>query len=121
MPKDACYNQVKARYSSFPSARASQAIAKCRKSKGQVRKSKEGASLKRWQREKWKDTRTGKPCGAATRGSQYCRPTRKVSRQTPRTSSEMSKADRKAGQAAKSSGRRAPANPIKRRKSKYKV
>ena len=31
MPKDACYTKVKAQYNVFPSARASQAIAKCRK------------------------------------------------------------------------------------------
>ncbi len=46
MPKDSCYHSVKARYAVFPSARASQAIAKCRKGKGQVRKTKEGLSLK---------------------------------------------------------------------------
>ena len=30
---------------------------------GAVRKTKEGADLKRWFREKWIDVRTGKPCG----------------------------------------------------------
>ena len=30
MPKDACYQKVKARYKVFPSAYASGAIAKCR-------------------------------------------------------------------------------------------
>lgn len=118
--KDACYNKVKASYKTFPSARASQAIAKCRKEKGQVRKTEAGSSLKRWQREKWVDTRTGKPCGAKTRGSQYCRPSRKVSSKTPRTRSELSKAQVKAGQEAKSAGRKAPDRPIRRRrKSKY--
>ena len=34
-------------------------VAKCRKAHGQVRKSKKGASLKRWQKEKWKDKITG--------------------------------------------------------------
>ena len=120
MSKDACYKKVKASYKTFPSARASQAIAKCRKQKGQVRKTEAGSSLKRWQREKWTDTRTGKPCGAKTRGSQYCRPSRKVSSKTPRTKSELSKAQVKAGQAAKSAGRKAPDRPIRRRrKSKY--
>ena len=28
-----------------------------------VRKTKKGASLKRWFKEEWKDVRTGKPCG----------------------------------------------------------
>ena len=118
--KDACYNKVKASYSTFPPARASQAIARCRKEKVQVRKTEAGSNLKRWQREKWTDTRTGKPCGAKTRGSQYCRPSRKVSSKTPRTKSELSKAQVKAGQAAKSAGRKAPDRPIRRRrKSKY--
>lgn len=89
MPKDACYNKVKAQYKIFPSARASQAIAKCRKSKGTVRKSEKGTSLKRWEKEKWVDTRTGKPCGAGGK-NEYCRPTKKVSSKTPKTKSEMS-------------------------------
>jgi len=38
MPKDACYKKVKAQYAVFPSARASQAIAKCRKGSGAVKK-----------------------------------------------------------------------------------
>ena len=46
--KDACYTKVKAQYDVFPSARASQAIAKCRKGSGAVRKTEAGASLKRW-------------------------------------------------------------------------
>ena len=45
--KDACYKKVKAQYDVFPSARASQAIAKCRKASGSVRKTSEGTSLKR--------------------------------------------------------------------------
>jgi len=88
--KDACYKKVKASYKVFPSARASQAIAKCRKSKGQVNKSEKGASLKRWEGEKWKDTRTGKACGAGGK-NEYCRPTKRVSSKTPVTKSEMSK------------------------------
>lgn len=89
MPKDACYKKVKASYKIFPSARASQAIAKCRKSKGKVRKSEKGTSLKRWEKEKWVDTRTGKPCGAGG-SNEYCRPTKKVSSKTPKTKGEMS-------------------------------
>jgi len=89
MPKDACYNKVKAQYNIFPSARASQAIAKCRKQSGNVVKSSEGSALKRWQAEKWVDTRTGKPCGAGGK-NEYCRPSKRVSSQTPKTKSEIS-------------------------------
>lgn len=89
--KDSCYKKVKAQYAVFPSARASQAIAKCRKEKGIVKKSEKGTSLKRWQKEKWVDTRTGKPCGAGG-SNEYCRPTKRVSKSTPKTKSEISPA-----------------------------
>lgn len=107
MPKDACYKKVKASYKKFPSARASQAIAKCRKKKGNVRKTKKGASLKRWKAEEWKDTKTGKACGAKTKGKQYCRPTKRVSSKTPKTKSQMSKSAVRKRQAQKSAGKRA--------------
>lgn len=87
--KDACYKKVKAQYDVFPSARASQAIAKCRKSSGNVVKSEKGTSLKRWEKEKWTDTRTGKACGAGG-SNEYCRPKVKVSSKTPKTISEIS-------------------------------
>ena len=93
MKKDACYKKVKASYKVFPSARASQAIAKCRKESGQVTKSEKGASLKRWEREEWEDQRTGKPCGAGGK-NEYCRPTKRVSSKTPKTASEMSKSEK---------------------------
>jgi hypothetical protein len=99
--KDACYKKVKAQYDIFPSARASQAIAKCRKESGSVRKGEEGTSLKRWQSEKWVDTRTGKPCGAGGK-NEYCRPTKRVSSKTPVTKSEMSSSKLAAKKAEKS-------------------
>ena len=99
--KDACYSKVKAQYAVFPSARASQAIAKCRKASGNVRKSEEGTSLKRWQKEKWQDTKSGKPCGAGGK-NEYCRPTRRVSSETPKTKSEISPAKLAAKKAEKS-------------------
>ena len=89
MAKDACYKKVKAQYAVFPSARASQAIAKCRKASGNVKKTKKGSDLKRWQAEKWQDTKTGKPCGAGGK-NEYCRPTKRVSSKTPKTKSELS-------------------------------
>lgn len=99
--KDACYKKVKAQYDVFPSARASQAIAKCRKASGSVRKTDEGTSLKRWQAEKWTDTRTGKPCGAGGK-NEYCRPKVKVSSKTPKTISEISPSKLAAKKAEKS-------------------
>lgn len=62
-----------------------------------VRKSKKGASLKRWFKEEWIDVRTGKPCGRTKgedRGVPYCRPKKRVSSKTPKTASEMSSAEK---------------------------
>jgi hypothetical protein len=99
--KDACYKKVKAQYDVFPSARASQAIAKCRKASGNVTKSEEGSSLKRWEKEKWMDTRTGKACGAGGK-NEYCRPAKRVSSETPKTKSEISPSKLAAKKAEKS-------------------
>ena len=63
-----------------------------------VRKTKEGADLKRWFREKWIDVRTGKPCGRTKgdgRGVPYCRPSKRVSSKTPKTSGEMSASEKR--------------------------
>ena len=62
-----------------------------------VRKTKEGLALKRWFKEKWVDVRTGKPCGRKKgegRGTPYCRPSKRVSSKTPKTSGEMSSAEK---------------------------
>lgn len=90
--KDKCYYRAKAAYDVFPSARASQSIAKCRKESGTTRKGAEGKSLKRWEDEKWVDQRTGKPCGAGGK-NEYCRPTKRVSSKTPKTRSEMTRSE----------------------------
>lgn len=63
-----------------------------------VRKTKEGAALKRWFKEEWKDVRTGKPCGrkkGEKRGTPYCRPSKRVSSETPKTSGEMSASEKR--------------------------
>lgn len=114
MPKDACYKKVKASYDVFPSARASQAIAKCRKSSGSVKKTEKGTSLKRWENEKWVDTKTGKACGAGGK-NEYCRPTKKVSSKTPKTKSEMSSSELSRKKAEKSKvGMGSRVKPLKR-------
>lgn len=99
--KDSCYKKVKASYKVFPSARASQAIAKCRKASGNVKKSEKGTSLKRWESEKWVDTKSGKACGAGGK-NEYCRPTKRVSAKTPKTKSEISPSKLAAKKAKKS-------------------
>jgi hypothetical protein len=57
-----------------------------------VRKTKAGAALKRWFKEDWVDVRSGKPCGrkkGESRGTPYCRPSKRVSSKTPVTASEL--------------------------------
>ena len=64
---------------------------------GAVRKTKKGANLKRWFKEKWIDVRTGKPCGrrkGEKRGTPYCRPSKRISSKTPKTASEMSSSEK---------------------------
>ena len=63
-----------------------------------VRKTKKGASLKRWFKEEWIDVRTGKPCGRSKgekRSTPYCRPKKRVSSATPKTASEMSAVEKR--------------------------
>ena len=62
-----------------------------------VRKTKKGAQLKRWFKEKWIDVRTGKPCGrrkGEKRGVPYCRPSKRISSKTVKTAGEMSPAEK---------------------------
>jgi len=63
-----------------------------------VRKTKAGLALKRWFKEDWKDVKTGKACGrkkGEKRGVPYCRPSKKVSSKTPKTSSEMTSTEKR--------------------------
>tara|TARA_R100001440_G_scaffold66793_4_gene87907 strand:- start:509 stop:757 length:249 start_codon:yes stop_codon:yes gene_type:complete len=50
-------------------------------------------SLKRWFDEKWVDVKTGKPCGRQKgekrKGYPACRPSKRVSSKTPKTTKEM--------------------------------
>ena len=108
--KDACYHKVKKQYKVFPSAYASGAIAKCRKNKGKkimrqsplfVRKTEEGANLKRWFKEKWTDEK-GNPCGSTkNKNTKKCRPSKKISSKTGRTWNEMSSTEKKKAVAEK--------------------
>ena len=59
-----------------------------------VRKTAAGARLKRWFKEKWKDEK-GNPCGSAkNKRTKVCRPSRRVSSKSPKTWSQMTKAER---------------------------
>ena len=63
--------------------------------KSKPRKVKGG--LTRWLEEKWVDVKTGKPCGrkkGEKRGYPACRPKNRVSSKTPKTTGEMSPAEK---------------------------
>ena len=71
-----------------------------------VRKTKKGAALKRWFKEEWMDVRTGKACGRSKgekRGTPYCRPTKRISKKTPKTAGEMTSAEKRSRIAQKKS------------------
>ena len=54
--------------------------------------------LDRWFKEKWVDVKTGKPCGRQKgekrKGYPACRPSKRVSKDTPKTAGEMTPAER---------------------------
>ena len=61
-------------------------------------KTKAGAALKRWFKEDWVDVRSGKPCGrkkGESRGTPYCRPSKRVSSKTPVTAGELTPSQKK--------------------------
>ena len=67
--------------------------------------------LDRWFAEKWVDVKTGKPCGrqeGENRAYPACRPSRRVSSETPKTSSELSSAEREKFKRSKTSSERIP-------------
>lgn len=69
--------------------------------------------LDRWFAEKWVDVKSGKPCGrqeGENRSYPACRPSRRVSSQTPKTSSEMSPAEKAKFKRTKTSSERIPYN-----------
>ena len=89
-----------------------------------VRNTEKGKALKRCFKEDWKDVKTGKACGRKKgdkRGTPYCRPTKRVSSITPKTSGEMTAAEKKARIAQKKrlgqpAGKPKRVKPLKRKK-----
>ena len=66
-------------------------------------------SLRRWFKEEWVDVKTGKPCGrqkGESRGYPACRPSKRISSKTPKTRSELSKAETARFKKAKTSSKR---------------
>ena len=76
-------------------------------------------SLRRWFQEKWVDTKTGKPCGRQKgekrKGYPACRPSRRVSSKTPKTTGEMSKGEKAKFNRTKTSSKRINYNHSRRK------
>ena len=85
------------------------------------KKSKKGANIRRWLKEKWKDEK-GNPCGSdKNKKTKKCRPSKKISKKTPRTWGSLSKSQKAKAIAEKKKvgmGRRT--SSIKKRKTKKK-
>lgn len=66
--------------------------------------------LDRWFAEKWVDIKTGKPCGRqegeSRKGYPACRPSKRISSDTPKTSSELSSSERERFKREKTSSQR---------------
>jgi hypothetical protein len=82
-----------------------------------VRKTKEGAALKRWFKEKWTDEK-GNPCGSEkNKNIKKCRPSKRINSKTVKTWGEMSSAEKKKAVAEKKRvGMGKRASNIKRKK-----
>jgi hypothetical protein len=84
----------------------------CHKCGGTVKMKNGGqhGGLDRWFAEKWVDVKTGKACGRqegeSRAGYPACRPSKRVNSQTPKTSSEMSSAEKAKFKASKTSSQR---------------
>jgi len=84
--------KVKARVDVWPSAYASGQLVRQYKSKGGKYSCKFGGNLDRWFKEKWVNVCEPKsPCGKHKKGYPYCRPSKRINKDTPRTIHEISK------------------------------
>ena len=67
-------------------------------------------SLRRWFDEKWVDVKTGKPCGRQKGekrgGAPACRPSKRVSSKTPKTTKEMTSEEKTRFKRSKTSSRK---------------
>ena len=77
--------------------------------------------LTKWFKEDWRDVKTGKKCGRGKneKGRPYpaCRPSKRVSSKTPKTTGEMSSAEKTKFKRAKTSSKKI-SYQHKRRKTK---
>ena len=78
-------------------------------------------SLTRWFKEKWVDVKTGKPCGRQKgekrAGYPACRPSKRVSSKTPKTTKELSNREKLKFKESKTSGKRISYNHKRRQQT----
>ena len=78
-------------------------------------------SLKRWFDEKWVDVKTGKPCGRQKgekrKGYPACRPSKRISSKTPKTTKEMSSREKLKFKKTKTSSKRINYNHKRRQQT----
>ena len=78
-------------------------------------------SLDRWFKEKWVDVKTGKKCGRGKneKGRPYpaCRPSKRVSSKTPKTTKEMSSREKLKFKKTKTSSKRINYNHKRRQQT----
>ena len=75
-----------------------------------VRKTKKGLALKRWFKEEWKDE-DGNVCGSDKKKTKVCRPSKRVSKDSPKPWKEMTKAE-KASSARRKTGPKRVAHAV---------
>ena len=81
-------------------------------------------SLKRWFDEKWVDVKTGKPCGRKKGdGRPYpaCRPSKRISSKTPKTTSEMSSKEKARFKREKTSSKNITYQHRRRKRNSLKI
>ena len=77
--------------------------------------------LTRWFKENWVDIKTGKPCGrkkGENRAYPACRPSKRVSNKTPKTTKEMSSAEKARFKRAKTSSKKITYQHRRKKKKK---
>ena len=77
--------------------------------------------LTRWFKENWVDVKTGEPCGrqkGEKRGYPACRPSKRVSSKTPKTTKEMSPAEKARFKRAKTSSKKITYQHRRKKKKK---
>ena len=117
----ALYARVKAaakkKFKVYPSAYANAWLVREYKKRGgkykTVKKRGKSDGLTRWFKEDWRDIKTGKKCGRSGKDKKKrpypaCRPSKRVSSKTPKTSGEMSSAEKARMKKAKTSSKKIP-------------